>query len=229
MDDGTPFFTEDDITYTMGVSIARIPAGSILLYLKPTSTKSADYKGNPTPIRCYINSVGERVYRCLHVQVSANQDTVTKAVVCTKEWVTSSGVTSGTLKSHCRSTHWIQLAPKTNILHGKQDMAGFFASMSARKRVKLASGKIIKVPAPKTVLTVPTDTGNVMASPKTNVDEEFDLTELEVEVVEEPTKVAVLPEVEQRLACGGVLPFRDMVKVHSGYDFVRDYPLSIHS
>ena len=133
MADGTPFFTEEDITYQTGVSIGRIPAGSILpgsdpcilLYLKPSSTKFADYKGDPTPIKCYINSAGERVYRCLRQQSTANEDTGEKVVICTMEWVASAGVTGGTLKSHCRGSHWNQMVAKINTLSGKKAWVGF--------------------------------------------------------------------------------------------------------
>ena len=140
-DDGTPYFTEGDLIYGKSVSISRIPFVNVLLHVFPSNTSVAQYKGNTMPIKCYINANGEHGYRCLHVQIEEDEDKGEPHVICTVAFVATSGVTNGTLRSHCHVYHWI----KSGVKVTQVAMCGFFVKLPAQKKLKTASGKTYKV------------------------------------------------------------------------------------
>ena len=129
------------------------------------------------------------------------------------------------------------MATKINTLSGQKAKGGFFTLLPQRKKQKTAGGKIIKVPVPKASVEASLAAAkNVGATATTNPTNLFpacaivaEVAVAEVVVEVEPTKVAALPKVMEHRVCYGV-PYRDLsVDFSQGYDFVWDYPFSIHS
>ena len=93
-EDGTLFYTENDLIGPRGVKIVLLPSGDAPLRVMPSVARDCQdtITGNPTPITC-SGPDGKKVYRCEHEVVPANPKTGTKPVV-------------GVLKRSCDDTFY---------------------------------------------------------------------------------------------------------------------------